>query len=150
LSQVLSNASQSQSASNQTQATTPQLFLAAAAAAAAGAQPAGAISSTVPVQHILIPVSTNGVQQLLSVPLSLTSAGQTANTAIGQMQLVTTPNGQFLSTNVGPSPVNIAMPSTSDYRFLNSIIYVNYLLRCSKISCDVCIIQNRVKLTDFW
>jgi hypothetical protein len=118
LSQVLSNASQSQSASNQAQATTPQLFLAAAAAAAAGAQPAGAISGSMPVQHILIPVSANGVQQLLSVPLSLTTqtaTGQTANTALGQMQLVATPSGQFITTNVGSSPVSIAMPSTSDY-----------------------------------
>jgi len=106
LSQVFSSAGQSQSA------TAPQLFLAAAAAAAGNQSAASAISSTLPVQHFLIPVSANGVQQLISVPLSLTAAG--AGHTAGQMQLVATPGGQFITTNVGTSPVNIAMPTTSE------------------------------------
>ena len=71
-------------------------------AAAAGA----ASAATIPVQQILIPVSTaNGSQQLLSIPLSLaTGAGN-------QIQLLTTSNGQLIATNLASlaQPMNVAV-----------------------------------------
>ena len=70
----------------------------------------GAAAAAAAMQQLLIQVSTgNGAQQLLSIPLSL-AAG-----AGGQIQLLTTSNGQIIATNLAnvPQPVNIAVPPPS-------------------------------------
>lgn len=76
---MLSNAV---AASQQHNQAAPQLLL-AAAAAAAGTPPAPSpapmtttTTSPASVQHILLPVSTNGCQQLITIPLSLLQVGR--------------------------------------------------------------------------
>ncbi|BFY98912.1 hypothetical protein BsWGS_01952 [Bradybaena similaris] len=72
----------------------PQFFLASQPSASASTgQAAG---HTVPLQQILIPVSTgNGTQQFISIPVSLATGGNQ------QIQLITTSNGgQFLAANL--------------------------------------------------
>ncbi|XP_013095702.1 POU domain, class 6, transcription factor 1-like isoform X2 [Biomphalaria glabrata] len=71
----------------------PHFFLASQPSASAST---GQTSHTVPVQQILIPVSTgNGTQQFISIPVSLATGGNQ------QIQLITTNNGgQFLATNL--------------------------------------------------
>ncbi|XP_035827934.1 POU domain, class 6, transcription factor 1 [Aplysia californica] len=72
----------------------PQFFLASQPPASASTGQTGGHS--VPVQQILIPVSTgNGSQQFISIPVSLATGGNQ------QIQLITTNNGgQFLATNL--------------------------------------------------
>jgi len=63
--------------------------------AAAPAASASAPSSAIPVQHLLIPVSVgNGLQQLISIPLSL-AAG-----AGNHIQLLATSSGQLIAANM--------------------------------------------------
>lgn len=51
--------------------------------------------SSLPVQQLLIPVSTgNGTQQFISIPVSLATGGNQ------QIQLLTTSNGQIIATNL--------------------------------------------------
>ncbi|CAL1533067.1 unnamed protein product [Lymnaea stagnalis] len=72
----------------------PHFFLASQPSASASTGQSGGHS--VPVQQILIPVSTgNGAQQFISIPVSLATGGNQ------QIQLITTNNGgQFLATNL--------------------------------------------------
>lgn len=85
--------------------------------------------STMPVQHLLIPVSTgNGTQQLVSIPLSL--AAGLGN----QMQLLATSNGQLIATNMaGLAPqLNLTIPTSSEDSFENSefcFTFIIYLRR---------------------
>lgn len=52
-------------------------------------------SGSVPVQQLLIPVSTgNGTQQFISIPVSMATGGNQ------QIQLLTTSNGQIVATNL--------------------------------------------------
>ena len=61
----------------------------------AAAPAASAPSSAIPVQHLLIPVSVgNGLQQLISIPLSL-AAG-----AGNHIQLLATSSGQLIAANM--------------------------------------------------
>ncbi|RUS79424.1 hypothetical protein EGW08_012801 [Elysia chlorotica] len=73
----------------------PQFFLASQPSASASTGQTGS-GGHVPVQQILIPVSTtNGAQQFISIPVSLATGGNQ------QIQLITTNNGgQFLATNL--------------------------------------------------
>lgn len=67
--------------------------------------------TTMPIQHLLIPVSTgNGTQQLVSIPLSL--AAGLGN----QMQLLATSSGQLIATNMaGLAPqLNLTIPTSSE------------------------------------
>ncbi|KAL8579063.1 hypothetical protein ACOMHN_036002 [Nucella lapillus] len=79
------------------------------AAAASGASNSG--SPSVPVQQILIPVSTgNGTQQFISIPVSLGAGGNQ------QIQLLSTSNGQIIATNLASlqaltQPLNLAANS---------------------------------------
>ncbi|KAK7109650.1 POU domain, class 6, transcription factor 1-like isoform X2 [Littorina saxatilis] len=79
-------------------------------AAVAGA---GSGSPSVPVQQILIPVSTgNGTQQFISIPVSLGPGGNQ------QIQLLSTSNGQIIATNLASlqaltQPLNLAANSLS-------------------------------------
>jgi hypothetical protein len=102
-------------------AAAPQLFL-----AAAGSQMTNT-ANVLPVQHVIIPVTANGVQQLITVPLSLqaTTAASAAAigptiSSIGQMQqLLASPAAaaaaaaQLITTNVNASPLNVAGLSTA-------------------------------------
>jgi class 6 POU domain transcription factor len=68
-------------------------------------------NSGLSVQQLLIPVSAaNGTQQLLSLPISL-AAG-----AGGQIQLLTTSNGQLLATNLASlaQPNVVAMANAGE------------------------------------
>lgn len=69
---------------------TPQFFIAG--------QPLSqgqSTGSSLPVQQLLIPVSTgNGTQQFISIPVSLATGGNQ------QIQLLTTSNGQIIATNL--------------------------------------------------
>ena len=88
---------------------TPQYIIAGQTLPGQGQASGAASAATMPVQQILIPVSTgNGTQQLLSIPLSL-AAG-----AGSQIQLLTTNNGQILATNLAnlAQPVNVAVPTS--------------------------------------
>ena len=63
-------------------------------------------STAVPIQQLLIPVSTpSGAQQLLSIPISM------ATTSGGAIQLLTTSSGQLVASNVA-QPLSFALPST--------------------------------------
>ena len=88
-----------------------------------------------PIQHLLIPVSTgNGTQQLVSIPLSLAAGFG------NQMQLLATSSGQLIATNMaGLAPqLNLTIPTSSKdavmRRFLSlfliylDIIIFNFLL----------------------
>ncbi|ESN94530.1 hypothetical protein HELRODRAFT_189421 [Helobdella robusta] len=62
----------------------------------------GSKSSIVPVRHLLIPVSnSNGLQQLISIPLSL-AAGVGS-----QIQLLATSNGQLIVANLNNGSKNV-------------------------------------------
>nr|KAG5714157.1 hypothetical protein BaRGS_018374 [Batillaria attramentaria] len=55
----------------------------------------GSTTPSLPVQQILIPVSTgNGAQQFISIPVSLATGGNQ------QIQLLSTSNGQIIATNL--------------------------------------------------
>ncbi len=63
---------------------------------------AAAAAATLPVQQLLIPVSTGtGAQQLLTLPISLAASANS-----NQIQLLTTSNGQLLAANLA----NLAQP----------------------------------------
>ncbi|KAL8611933.1 hypothetical protein ACOMHN_034062 [Nucella lapillus] len=70
-------------------------------------------SSSLPVQQILIPVSTgNGSQQFISIPVSLGHGGNQ------QIQLLSTSNGQIIATNLASlqalaQPLNLAANNSS-------------------------------------
>ena len=85
--------SANQLVSQQQQQQQQRIFLAAAAAAGGAAS---STASSLPVQQLLIPVSTgNGLQQLVAV-----QALNVGNQSSG-IQLLATPGGQLLATNVG-------------------------------------------------
>lgn len=73
----------------------------------------GSSSASIPVQQILIPVSTgNGTQQFISIPVSLATGGNQ------QIQLLSTSNGQIIATNLASlqalaQPLNLAANSLS-------------------------------------
>lgn len=75
-----------------------------------GASSGGA---SLPVQQILIPVSTgNGAQQFISIPVSLATGGNQ------QIQLLSTSNGQIIATNLASlqalaQPLNLAANNIS-------------------------------------
>ncbi|XP_064614136.1 POU domain, class 6, transcription factor 1-like [Liolophura sinensis] len=91
----------------QPQVATPQFFIASppSLGATTGA-------ANLPVQQLLIPVSTgNGTQQFISIPVSLATGGNQ------QIQLLTTSNGQLLATNLSSiqglaTPINMSIPNT--------------------------------------
>ncbi|CAH1788443.1 unnamed protein product [Owenia fusiformis] len=100
----------SQQIFSQSPVATPQFVM------AGGAAPG--TPTAIPVQQILIPVSTgNGTQQILSIPVSM-AAGIGAN---GQIQLLTTSNGQIIATNLAnlatglisgnTPPLNVTLPT---------------------------------------
>ncbi|KAJ8313761.1 hypothetical protein KUTeg_008322 [Tegillarca granosa] len=82
----------------QPQVAAPQFFLTGQSLqAAAAAGQAG--TPSLPVQQLLIPVSTgNGTQQFISIPVSLATGGNQ------QIQLLTTSNGQIIATNLASIP----------------------------------------------
>ncbi|KAL5007440.1 hypothetical protein ScPMuIL_016246 [Solemya velum] len=74
----------------QPQVAAPQFFL---TGQPLQSQTAG--TTSIPVQQLLIPVSTgNGTQQFISIPVSLATGGNQ------QIQLLTTSNGQIIATNL--------------------------------------------------
>ncbi|XP_059151998.1 POU domain, class 6, transcription factor 1-like [Physella acuta] len=97
----------------------PQFFLASQPSASASTGQSGGHS--VPVQQILIPVSTgNGAQQFISIPVSLATGGNQ------QIQLITTNNGgQFLATNLSnlqalTQPLISSLQSSRDSHSISS------------------------------
>ena len=89
----------------------PQFILAGQPLQGQAAAAPGGATPSMPLQQLLIPVSTgNGTQQLLSIPLSL-AAG-----AGNQIQLLTTSNGQILATNLAnlAQPMNVTIPSQGE------------------------------------
>lgn len=69
-------------------------------------------SGSVPVQQLLIPVSTgNGTQQFISIPVSMATGGNQ------QIQLLTTSNGQIVATNLA----NLAGISNLNASLANSV-----------------------------
>ena len=86
-------------------------------------QGSGLAPTAIPIQHLLIPVSTgNGTQQLISIPLSL-AAG-----AGNQIQLLATSSGQLIATNLpGVSQtVNFSAPRKTSYLMYECIkMFVN-------------------------
>jgi len=92
------------------------------------------MAGAMPVQQLLIPVSTgNGTQQLISIPLSL-AAG-----AGSQIQLLSTPSGQLIATNLAGlgQPLNLSLPgklrwpSNALYFTAFTIIYSRHIGSCS-------------------
>ncbi|XP_076460757.1 uncharacterized protein LOC143293584 isoform X2 [Babylonia areolata] len=102
---VLPNLTSQTQLLGQPQVASPFFLNQQVAAAAAGANSS---SPSVPVQQILIPVSTgNGTQQFISIPVSLGAGGNQ------QIQLLSTSNGQIIATNLASlqalaQPLNLA------------------------------------------
>ncbi|XP_041366163.1 POU domain, class 6, transcription factor 2-like [Gigantopelta aegis] len=88
----------------------PQFFLAGQSAASAAA---AAGTGQLPIQQLLIPVSTgNGTQQFISIPVSMATGSNQ------QIQLLTTSNGQIVATNLSSlqalaQPLNLGLPAAS-------------------------------------
>lgn len=86
----------------------------------------GVSPAAIPVQHLLIPVSTsNGTQQLISIPLSL-AAG-----AGNQIQLLATSSGQLIATNVASITQSVSATALSTSQSSSSTSSVSSLLSVS-------------------
>ena len=105
----------------QTQVILAQQMLANQVQQSAAAVPAPSPAS-IPVQQILIPVSTpSGAQQLLSIPISMATAASG-----GAIQLLTTSNGQLVASNLA-QPISFALPSTGSVHYTLPVLVVFFL-----------------------
>ncbi|KAK3600309.1 hypothetical protein CHS0354_017485 [Potamilus streckersoni] len=100
----------------QPQVAAPQFFL-----TSHGLQNQAAGAASLPVQQLLIPVSTgNGTQQFISIPVSLATTGGNQ-----QIQLLTTSNGQIVATNLASipglsNPLGFNLTTSGSQSLLNS------------------------------
>jgi len=85
----------------------------------------GVSPAAIPVQHLLIPVSTsNGTQQLISIPLSL-AAG-----AGNQIQLLATSSGQLIATNVASVTQSVSAATLSSKPRQKEVLVCPALFSC--------------------
>jgi len=74
-------------------------------------------SSAIPVQHLLIPVSVgNGLQQLISIPLSL-AAG-----AGNHIQLLATSSGQLIAANMAAAAAASLQQPTASHAGITQLV----------------------------